>query len=217
MRLLLICLSICFTFAACNNNTKEYSESGEKKESAKISAAGDAYNIMADESTVDWIGKKIGKEHEGNINLSAGVFYVDGEKITGGEFVLDMNSIINNDLQDEVMKAKLMGHLKSEDFFEVITYPTAKFELIGASPITDEDGNTHKVEGNLTIKDVTKSITFPASIHMDGGSLTATADIVFNRADWNVRYGSESHFPDLVADQIISNSIELNISIMAKK
>ncbi|MBT8196123.1 MAG: YceI family protein [Bacteroidia bacterium] len=217
MRLLLICLSMSFVLAACNNQTKEYSETGEKKENAKISAAGDAYNVMAEESTVDWIGKKIGKEHEGNINISTGVFYVDGQKITGGEFVLDMNSIVNNDLSDDVMNAKLIGHLKSEDFFEVITYPTAKFELIGASPITDEDDNTHKVEGNLTIKDVTKSISFPASIHMDGGSLTATADIVFNRADWNIRYGSESHFPDLVADQIISNSIELELSIMAKK
>ena len=217
MRLIIFCLSIFLIFNACTNESKTNTETGDKKQNSTLSASGDSYNIIPEESTLDWTGKKIGKEHEGNININSGVFFIDGEKITGGEFVLDMKSIVNNDLDDDVQNAKLIGHLKSEDFFEVVTYPEAKFQLTGASPIQDEDGNTHKVEGNLTIKDVTKGITFPASIHMDGSSLTASADIIFNRADWNIRYGSESHFPDLVADQIISNSIELSISLMAKK
>lgn len=217
MRLLSFCLSACLLFTACTNESKTNTETGDKKQNATLSASGDSYGVIVEESTVDWTGKKAGKEHEGNINLSSGLFYVDGEKITGGEFILDMTTMVNNDLDDDVQNAKLISHLKSEDFFEVVTYPTAKFELTGVGAIQDEDGNTHKVEGNLTIKDVTKGITFPAAIHMDGASLTASADIIFNRADWNVRYGSETHFPDIVADHVISNSIELNISLMAKK
>lgn len=217
MRLLLFFLSIGLIFNACTNESKTNTNAGDAKENATIASSGDSYNVIVEESTIEWVGKKVGKEHEGNINLSSGNFYVDGKKVTGGEFILDMTSIVNNDLDDDVQNAKLIGHLKSEDFFEVVTYPTAKFEITGASPIKDEDGNTHKVEGNLTIKDVTKSITFPASIHMDESALTASADIIINRADWNIRYGSETHFPDIVADQIISNSIELNLSLMAKK
>ena len=217
MRLILSCLSILLLLNACTNESKTNTETGDQKQNATLSASGDTYNVIVEESTADWTGKKIGKEHEGNINITSGLFYIDGEKITGGEFVLDMTSIVNNDLGDEVQNAKLMGHLKSEDFFEVVTYPTVKFEITGTSQLQDEDGNTHKVEGNLTIKDITKGISFPATIHMDGASLTASADIIFNRADWNVRYGSETHFPDIVADQVINNSIELNISLMAQK
>ena len=81
---------------------------------------------------------------------------VNGGKIVGGTFVIDMNSITCTDIKDDQYNAKLVGHLKSDDFFGVEKFPTATFEITGASPIADAAAGqpNYNVEGNLTIKEI---------------------------------------------------------------
>ncbi|MEK6555965.1 MAG: YceI family protein, partial [Bdellovibrionota bacterium] len=82
-------------------------------------------------SEVNWTGSKvIGASHNGHIKMSSGSVQMDGKKLLGGEFVIDMNSINNVDLAGSAKdKAKLEGHLKSDDFFGVAKHPTATFKI----------------------------------------------------------------------------------------
>ena len=114
--------------------------------------------------------------------------------------------------------AKLEGHLKSADFFDVEVHPTASFEVISSEP-SDAEGTTHNVKGNLTMKSITKEITFPANISFEGDQLTATGTFTIDRTQWDVQYGSESFFPDLIKkgkDKIISNDIELTLNLIGQ-
>lgn len=97
--------------------------------------------MNAAESSIEWIGSKpVVNGHNETINIKNGFVHVNTDnQITGGEFVIDMNSISNADLTDAEKKGQLEGHLKSADFFEVEKYPEAKFVITGVTPATDTD------------------------------------------------------------------------------
>jgi polyisoprenoid-binding protein YceI len=84
---------------------------------------------------------------------------VDGKKVVGGTFTIDMTSITNQDIEDETYKQKLLGHLKSDDFFSTDKHPRATLLI---TKLTPTGQNTYQVKGNLTIKGITKTIEFPA-------------------------------------------------------
>lgn len=156
------------------------------------------------ESTITWKGEKvIGKSHIGTIDLKEGYFEFENEALVGGHFVIDMTSISNTDVEGEY-KAKLEGHLKSDDFFGVEKYPTASFKINKASKQNDR----YEITGDLTIKGITNSISF--DLFMNGN--TSTAHIEFDRSKFDVRYGSGSFFDDL-GDKTISDTIELEVTL----
>ena len=134
--------------------------------------------------------------------------------MVGGAFVFDMNSIVDLDMPaDNKYNAKLIGHLKSEDFFDVAKYPTAKFKI---TAVSKKDGKL-SISGDLTIKDVTKNITFFASLSIANGISTLTSDVfTVNRADYNVKYGSKSFFNDL-KDKFINDEFEISFKVVSKK
>lgn len=179
-------------------------------------ATGTDLAINAESSVINWRGfKPTGKDHTGTLKLSAGTVMVNEGKLTGGKFVVDMNSLDNDDLKGTEGHAKLLGHLKSEDFFNVAEYPEARFVITNVEEAAGEDGATHKISGDLTIKDVTKNVTFPATVTVADNSVTANAAFVIDRSQWNVKFGSTSFFPDLVGDKVISNDLELNVTLVA--
>jgi len=155
------------------------------------------------ESTITWKGKKILGSHYGTINLIEGSMVVDGDKITSGKFVIDMTSIVVDDLKGD-SKGQLEGHLKSDDFFGIENHPAST--LIIKNGNKTEDG--YYINGDITIKVTTEPIAF--LLKMNGN--TATANLKIDRTKFNVRYGSGSFFANL-GDNTIYDDFELTITL----
>ncbi len=186
--------------------------SDEAKTTSEDVLADATFSVDTDQSVLEWEGAKIAYAHDGLISLSDGEIMVSDGRISGGSFEIDMNSIVCLDLEDPEKNANLVGHLKSADFFEVETYPAATFEITSTEHI---EGDRHSITGNLTLKDVTRSITFPASISIAENMLKASTDqFVIDRSEWNVRFASPSFFNDL-KDDFIKDEIGLKISLVA--
>lgn len=163
-------------------------------------------------SNIAWTGEKVTGKHTGNVKLKSGELQWDHGKLTGGSFEIDMNSISCTDLEGG-MAGKLVGHLKSADFFGTDKYPTAKFVITRAIP-QDTKGN-YKVIGDLTIKEKTNSVVFKANVAEAGGVVTATGDITVDRSLYDVRFGSGSFFDNL-GDKTIYDEFFLKVNLTAK-
>jgi len=173
------------------------------------------YTIDTKATTATWLGKKVTGQHDGKISIANGTIINDHNTITGGTIEFDMNSITDNDLTDKEWNDKLIGHLKSEDWFSVVKFPTSKFEItkVTLQPSL-EPGNDYDVTGKLTIKRITNEITFPAKIKMDKKTMVVIAKIIVNRTKFDIKYGSASFFEN-IGDKAISDDFELNVNIVA--
>ena len=184
----------------------------EVKEEVKVETVVAEKNVDVAASVLTWKGTKPGGAHDGTVGLSESTLVVENGAITSGEFVVDMASIKNLDIKDEKKSAGLVGHLTSADFFDIATYPTAKFVI---TSVEDTDGAL-AVTGNLTIKDVTKSVTIPASLTEEAGVYTFKSDkFNIDRADFNVKYGSKKFFDNL-KDKFIDDLIEMSFEVKTK-
>ena len=171
-----------------------------------------ASNVDVTSSAISWKGSKPLGSHLGDIKLLEGNMTMSDGKLTGGMFVIDMKSINTTDLQAGKGKEKLDGHLKSADFFDVDQYPTSKFVI---TKVEDKGSKIH-VTGDLTIKDVTKSVTIPATLSTENGVTTFKSETFeINRVDYNVKYGSKSIFANL-KDKFINDEMELSFSVKTK-
>lgn len=168
-----------------------------------------SFKVDASKSKVEWLAKKVTGQHNGTVVLTNGNLLVSGEKITGGSFTIDMRSIACLDLTGE-WNDKLVGHLKSDDFFSVENNPTSKFDI---TKVIEKEGNT-VIEGNLTIKGITKPISFPASISKKGDVLVAIATIKIDRTKYDIKYGSKS-FIEGIGDKAIDDDFEMKVNIIA--
>jgi len=205
------------SLASCKQSTGEKAIVGEANEVvAKAKNSSTSYGVDLAASKVMWTGSKITGTHSGTISLSSGNILSDNGKITGGEFVLDMNSLTNTDMKAGDGKEDLEGHLKNEDFFDVPKYPTAKFVITKVTALEGDAAATHLVYGNLTMKDVTKEVGFKAKVSQSGGMINvSTPKFAINRTDWGIKYGSSS-FADIAKDKAINNDIDLAIKLSAK-
>lgn len=179
-------------------------------------------SVNVAESKIIWTGKKPGGEHTGTVKLTSGELSLDKGEVKGGSFVIDLNSVANTDLQDDGMKDKLIGHLKSPDFFDVAKYPTATFVITrvgllkAAQNATGDVKATHLVEGNLTMKGITHKIQLNATISVLNGKLSASSlPFTIDRTKWGVNYQSKSVFSEL-KDQFIHDEITLKIELLTK-
>ncbi|WP_373071795.1 YceI family protein [Zeaxanthinibacter enoshimensis] len=160
--------------------------------------------VKTDKSTVTWKAYKVTGSHYGEVALENGALVFDGDKLTGGEFTVDMTSLVATDLEGE-SKGKLEGHLKSEDFFAVSQFPKSKLVI---TEVKASGKNSYEVTGDLTIKGITKPITFDMSVY--GNKATATLKV--DRAEYNVRYGSGSFFDNL-GDKTIYDEFDLVVDL----
>lgn len=174
--------------------------------------AGTVYRADPVQSEIKWSGRFVSglRSHTGTIGLTLGELIVTDGALAGGRFTLDLNT-----LTESKGTAKLIEHLKSPDFFDAAQYPTATFNITNlefGDPATAEV----MVTGDLTIKGITKPITFPAIIVMSGDIITARAKFSFDRSLWEVKYGSETFFKNL-GDKVIANEVPLEVKIVAVK
>ncbi len=156
--------------------------------------------VKIEKSKVTWKGYKVTGSHEGTIAIQSGTLKFEADVLVGGEFVIDMTSITNADLQGEY-KDKLEGHLKSDDFFGVEKFPTATLVF---KNVEVAGKNSYKVTGDLTIKGKTNPVTFDFSVY--GSKANATLKI--DRSKYDVKYGSSSFFDNL-KDKVIYDEFDL--------
>lgn len=171
-----------------------------------------SYNVDVNSSSIVWSGYKVTGKHTGAVKIKSGNLTWDAGKLTGGSFEIDMNSITCTDLEGEYA-GKLVGHLKSDDFFGAAKYPTAKFVITKAIP-QDTKGN-YKILGNLTIKEKTNEVKFFAVVTESNGAINASGKITVDRSEYDVRFGSGSFFDNL-GDKTIYDEFDLQVSLVAK-
>ncbi|HEV7382231.1 MAG TPA: YceI family protein [Dyadobacter sp.] len=164
-------------------------------------------------SELTWLGKKVAGEHTGKISLKEGTLTLDGAKLTGGKFVADLNSITCTDIADKEYNGKLIGHLKSEDFFSVEKHPTATFVVTKA---VAKGADLYDVTGNLTIKGITKPVTFPVTVKTTAAGAEATGKLVVDRSKYDIKYSSKSFFDNL-GDKVIDDNFSIDVKLVAAK
>ena len=167
----------------------------------------DNYKVNTDSSIINWEGFKPTGSHKGTISMSNGNFIVDNEKIIGGEVTIDMNSIACSD------SAKLVKHLKSDDFFAVEKFPIGSFQIKGSKKM---DGKT-LIEGELTLKGITNPVTFFADVIIENDKLFLKSETFkVDRSKWDIRYKSKSFFDDL-KNKYIDDDMEISVVVEAVK
>lgn len=158
-------------------------------------------------TTLLWLGEKVTGQHTGTIKLQSGWMNWQDNKITSGEFNIDMNSLKETD-----NNKMLLGHLKSDDFFGVAKYSVSKLVITGSTPF---DKGSATVSGTLTIKDISKPIEFKATSQKKDDGTWFFANIILDRTKYNIRYGSGSFFDNL-GDKTIYDEFKLKINLLVK-
>ena len=167
------------------------------------------FKVDTQKSIILWNGKKVTGEHSGTIKLAGGTLSLSGTKLAQGSFTIDMTTITSTDGAG----ARLEGHLKADDFFGVEKFPTANFVITKVTPAAGK----LTVSGNLTIKGITKALSFPATLAVKGNNLTAVAKgVKVDRTKYDIRYGSKSFF-DSIGDKAIDDEFTLDITLVASK
>lgn len=175
------------------------------------------YTVDAANSKLAWEGAKVTGKHHGTINIQSGQLSLDGETLSG-EFAIDMNSIVNFDLEDPQWNQKLVGHLKSDDFFSVDKHPVSTFKITNVAQYEAKEGEqaTHTITGDLTIKGITHQISFPAYVNFTENGVVAEANFAIDRTKWDVRFRSGSFFENL-GDKLIYDDIKFELNLKGTK
>lgn len=160
--------------------------------------------VDVSKSTIQWLAKKVGGQHSGTVNLKNGTLVFKGNKLAGGSFTVDMTSVTATDLTGEYLD-KLNGHLKSEDFFNTGKFPAATLVF---KKITAKAKGTYVVTAYLTIKGITKPVTFDLATTAN----SATTKFMVDRTQFDIKYGSKSFF-ESIGDKAIDNDFELKVSV----
>ncbi len=196
--MLMLCLFISATASFATDKNKK---------------AGTTQKVDTQKSTLGWTGRKVTGEHNGKIQIKDGSLVVNNNTITGGEFIIDMGSITVEDIKDPSSNAKLVNHLKSDDFFSSDKHPTALFKITSVSPVKNGQAT---ITGDLTIKGITHSISFPATIKANKDQTLAQASFDVDRSKWDIRFGSNSFFDNL-GNKAIYDNFTLDLNLVAVK
>ena len=172
------------------------------------------YLITANKSNVRWNAKKVTGEHSGLISIKRGYLKMNESTLTTGTVFMDMNSISCLDLEDEGENKKLVGHLKSDDFFSAQKYPESVFKIYKIIPIKDNEEYTHTLEGALTIKGYTNPLNFPVKLEMKKEKVYISGKTSVDRTKYNIKYGSGKFFEDL-GDRMIYDEFTIDFKIVA--
>lgn len=202
-------------FASCQDAPK--ADTATATDAQAVASTTGATELVADvaQTKVEFVGTKPVGKHHGVIMIKEGKLAVEAGNIKGGSFVIDMNTMKVDD-QDSMGNAKLGGHLMSPDFFDVANHATASFEITGVAAGIDTSikevilkDATHTVTGNLTLKGVTKSITFPAKVTMNETTATADANFNIDRTQWGLVYGNDKSLKDKFISPIVNIGLHL--------
>jgi polyisoprenoid-binding protein YceI len=178
-----------------------------------ILVANEKYIIDTKESLMTWKCSMVFADkggHNGYVSISKGELMFEKDQLVGGKVEVDMNTVADEHRNSD---NSLIEHLKSADFFDAEKFPTSAFSI---TKVTSPAGDTINITGNLTIKGITHEVSFPAKVEVKSGLVNANGKLTIDRAKWDVRYGSGKFFTNL-ADEAISDDIEFDMKIVAKK
>ena len=230
LKFFVLLMTASVTFFSCTNAPESDDAKTTDAKSVDSQKSGDVWMLNVADSKIDWVGTKVSGYHVGTVPLKRGEIYVKNDEVTGGKFILDIANmqVVGPKGSDSSGNQKLLGHLKSADFFDVEKNPEGTFELTDVKrykggeikdttdPRQDEISKykvanpTHTVSGNLTLRGVTKNIEFPARITVSGNAAEAIAKFNIDRKDWGIVYPGKP-------DDLIRDAIHLGISIKAAK
>jgi len=192
-------LLILLSTAACQNPAKDKpkAEVAQAVETASAAAPAGAisYRFGPPDSKIEFVGAKVTGKHEGSFGSFSGTVAVPDGKAEQGTVTAEIDvASLKTDAE------KLDGHLKSGDFFDVEKFPKARFASTSIKPGA-EQGRTHTVTGNLEMRGVTKSVTFPATINVTNDTVKVDAEFAINRKDWGIVYPGKPD--DLIRDDVV--------------
>lgn len=169
-----------------------------------LSVSAQTKNINTATSSIEWLGKKVTGQHNGTVNFKDGTLVFKKNILAGGSFTVNMTSLTATDLSGEY-QGKLNGHLKADDFFGTEKFPTATlvFKKIGV-----KSANVYNVTADLTIKGITKPVTFELTVN--GNTATTTFNV--DRTKYDIKYGSKSFF-ESIGDKAIYDEFELKVAL----
>lgn len=222
MKKLIFALPALFLLASCGGSSTNNAKTAEEQVAAV--QTGDSLAIDTAATSVSWKATHKGglAPRWGKISVTAGKVFVNNDSLSGGEFTIDMNSLHVDpaSVTEKDKKASdLEGHLKSPDFFDVAKAPVAKFVITKVAPFVKGEESTlladpnYLISGNLTLKDSTLNITFPAKVTVSSSEVTALAKFVIDRTAWKINYKTEGS-PE---NWIISKDVEIGLTLNAKK
>ncbi len=216
MKKVLFAFVIGLAFVACKNESKKTVEISEEK-TVEVQG-GEEVEVTVDKNLpteyIWWNGSKaIGGGHEGKIQFSDVTMEVKDNKLIGGTFVADLNTLTTDDLTGEEA-TKLVGHLKSADFLDVEKFPKATFKILEVKHPADNAAEGHELTGTLSLKNVTKTFTVPATVSVDdAGVVHLASQFSIDRSDFGISYGSKKKFTDLAKDKVINDMVDLKVVI----
>ncbi len=193
----------------CRGHVKEENKNNASASSVSL---GQKYVIDKKESVITWKGSMLLESDEeciGYVYISKCELMIEKGKLVDGTVEIDMNTI---EYKDKTNKNTPVKHLKSPDFFDVEKFPISTITITKVASVS---GKTIKITGNLTIKGVTRPVTFPAKMEVKDGIVKANGKLIIDRTDWGIRYRS-GKFYDIAADEIVSDDMEFYMNIVAK-
>lgn len=169
------------------------------------------FHVAGAQSQLSWTGRKVTGAHNGTIGIKAGILELTNGQLTGGNFTIDTTSIKILDITDPATNAQFAGHLFSADFFATDKYPEASFTI---TRIDAKEAGKPVITGDLTIKDITHPVSFPATVVINGNTLTAVGKTRIDRTLYDMKFRSGNFFTNL-GDTLIYNEFELEIQLTA--
>ncbi len=177
-----------------------------------LAATGASFKVDPTISKVGFLGTKPIGTHTGEFKLTDGSLSVEDNKLKGGNFTIDVSSMTITD-KDLTYSEKLKTHLLSPDFFDATRFGVAKFEITSIEALENNPSATHNVSGNLTLKDSTQNVTFPANITITENEVKANGKFNIDRTQWGLHYGNDKS----LGDKFIYPEVQINLDVTAKK
>jgi rhodanese-related sulfurtransferase/polyisoprenoid-binding protein YceI len=197
----------------------ESADNDPKRDEASASPQAGGLEVDIQKSKALWIGRNLVNQHYGSIKIARGELDIQDGTLAGARFLFDMTTMKCNDIADAELNKLLVEHLTSEDFFDVRNHPTAEFVMTQAVRKDEETRGrpNHLVMGNLTIKDITHEVEFPAFVgELESGIWVAQAYFDIDRTDWKVLYGS-GKFYEKLGKHLVNDFITIQVSVIARK
>ena len=210
---------LAIALASCDNAPKGDNATITEEQKTAAPASGAEFVVDTADSKVRFTGYGVGKSHPGKFRIASGNVKVTDNRVTAGEFVIDIRSL-DVEQKESMFQEKLKPHLLSGDFFDAEKFGTARFEITGSEPYEpgDKDSSIVKganlnISGNLTLKGETRNVTFPAKVDLDDNTLKGKADFDIDRTQWKMNYGNDK----TLGDKFISEKVNIELDLKATK
>ncbi len=216
----LFVISSLLVLLECSKSNEDHSNSSNKLKHT-LTAPKDSiifYNLTLKEPSniihyiIDTVKSKVFwaiDKHNGYVKFSYGKIGVLNNKIFNGTFIVNMDSIVDLDIDYQLMKGTLEKILKSADFFNSAKYPNSIFKIDSTKMI---DKNNYYISGYMKIFNVIKPVNFNSRISIKKDSLFAqTEKFSIDRTKWGLTVYTKDHIKD---DNGFIVPIKINLKIL---